>query len=170
MPHYIVNTNTQPSGDHELHRTDTCTRLPLLRHEEALGWHHGCASAVAAAKVKVIELPTATTTARANATPPDRRLGPTMLAWLEEFLIVTDASRRLQIALFAIPVVPSIIVLFGAFQVGGAVPAGQYSALVAAAREAAFYLYVAAAAIACIACIKFVAKEYRGVRKRLFDY
>lgn len=52
MPQYIVNTNAQPNGDHEVHRTDTCTRLPLPRHQEALGWHHGCASAVAAAKGK----------------------------------------------------------------------------------------------------------------------
>ena len=59
-----------------------------------------------------------------------------MPAWLEEFLIVTDASRRLQIALIAIPVVPSVVVLFGAFQIGGAVPVGRYSELVAAAREA----------------------------------
>lgn len=93
-----------------------------------------------------------------------------MPAWFEEFLIVTDASRRLQIALLAIPVVPSLIVLFGAFQIGGAMPAGQYSALVAAVREAAFYLHLAAAAIACVACIKIAAKEYRRVRKRLFDY
>lgn len=93
-----------------------------------------------------------------------------MPAWLEEFLIVTDASRRLQIALVGIPVVPSIIVLFGAFQIGGTVPAGQYSALVNAVREAAFYLYLAAGAIACIACIKIAAKEYRRMRKRLFDY
>lgn len=93
-----------------------------------------------------------------------------MPAWLEEFLIVTDASRLFQIALFAIPVVPSTIVLFGAFQIDGAIPAGQYSALVAAVREVAFYLYLAAAAIACVACIKIAAKEYRSVRKRLFDY
>lgn len=91
-----------------------------------------------------------------------------MPPWLEEFLIVIDASRRLQIALFAIPVVPSIVVLFGAFQIGGAVSAGQYSELVAAVREAAFYLYLAAAAITCIACIRIAAKEYRRVRKRLF--
>jgi hypothetical protein len=82
-----------------------------------------------------------------------------MRAWLEEFLIVTDASRHLQIALFAIPVVPSLIVLFGAFQLGGAVSAGQYSTLVAAVREAALYLYLAAAAIACIACVKIASKE-----------
>lgn len=52
MPHYIVNTNSQPNGDHEVHRTDNCTRLPLPHYQEALGWHQGCASAVAAAKAK----------------------------------------------------------------------------------------------------------------------
>jgi len=93
-----------------------------------------------------------------------------MPAWLEEFLIVTDASRRLQIALIAIPVVPSVVVLFGAFQIGGAVPVGRYSELVAAAREAAFYLYLAVAAITCIACIRIAAKEYRRARKRLLGY
>jgi hypothetical protein len=45
MPHYVVNKQPQPnSGDHEVHRTDTCTRLPLLHNQEALGWHPGCAS------------------------------------------------------------------------------------------------------------------------------
>jgi len=93
-----------------------------------------------------------------------------MPAWLAEFLIITDASRRFQIALFAIPVVPSIVVLFGAFQTGDPIPAGRYSELVAAVREGAFYLYLATAAITCTACIRIAAKEYRRVRKRLFDY
>lgn len=91
-----------------------------------------------------------------------------MPAWLEEFLIVTDASRKLQIALFAVPVLPSLIVLLGAFQVYGAVPAEPYSVLVVAVRENVFYLYLATAASACVGCIRVATKEYRRVRKRLF--
>jgi hypothetical protein len=52
MPNYVVNKNAQPNGDHEVHRTDTCTRLPEPRNQDPLGWHHGCAPAVGAAKAK----------------------------------------------------------------------------------------------------------------------
>ena len=52
MPNYIVNTNPQPNGDHEVHRVDSCTRLPDPRNRDSLGFHYGCGSAVAAAKGK----------------------------------------------------------------------------------------------------------------------
>jgi hypothetical protein len=52
MPNYVVNRNAQPNGDHEVHRTDTCTRLPTPSNQDQLGWHMGCRSAVAAAKTR----------------------------------------------------------------------------------------------------------------------
>lgn len=93
-----------------------------------------------------------------------------MPTWLEEFLIVTDASRRVQIRLLAIPLVPSIVLLLGVFNTHGAESAGQYSSLDASLREGALYFYLTAAASTCIACIRIAAKEYRCVHKRLFDY
>lgn len=52
MPDYVVNRNEQSNGDHEVHRTDTCTRLPDRANRETLGFHHGCRSAVIAAQAK----------------------------------------------------------------------------------------------------------------------
>lgn len=88
-----------------------------------------------------------------------------MPAWLETFLVVTAASRRLRIALYS---VVFFVLLVGTFQPNGTVPAGPYMPLVAAVREATFPLYLAIAAIGCIACVKVAAKEYRSVRRRLF--
>lgn len=50
MPTYIVNKNAQPNGDHEVHRTDTCTRLPEPANRVPLGNHATCLTAVTAAK------------------------------------------------------------------------------------------------------------------------
>lgn len=49
MASYIVNSNAQFNGDHEVHVT-TCTHLPLPSHRVDLGWHASCSSAVVAAK------------------------------------------------------------------------------------------------------------------------
>jgi hypothetical protein len=46
--YYAVNRIAQPNGDHEVHVTG-CNYFPAHRIE--LGFHFGCASAVAAAKV-----------------------------------------------------------------------------------------------------------------------
>jgi hypothetical protein len=91
-----------------------------------------------------------------------------MPAWLETFLVVTAASRRLRIALYSVVLVPFFVLLVGTFQANGTVPAGPYMPLVAAVREATFPLYLAIAAIGCIACVKVAANEYRSVRRRLF--
>lgn len=50
MPQYCVNMNADNRGDHEVHRLDTCTRLPDPRNRKDLGWHMNCVSAVAEAK------------------------------------------------------------------------------------------------------------------------
>lgn len=50
MAQYIVNSNEQPNGDHEVHRTDTCTRLPNHENRVPLGYHATCHSAVLAAR------------------------------------------------------------------------------------------------------------------------
>lgn len=89
---------------------------------------------------------------------------------LEKFLTVTDGSLRLQILLLAIPVLSSLIVMLGAWQLDNTMPPGQYSALTAAAHEAAFRLYQGAAFITFVTCIRIFAKEYRRVRRRLYGY
>lgn len=50
MPQYCVNMKTDKQGDHEVHRLDTCNRLPEPEHRLDLGWHSGCRSAVEQAK------------------------------------------------------------------------------------------------------------------------
>jgi hypothetical protein len=50
MPYYCVNTNAQANGDHEVHNTGTCTRLPKPEHQLALGYHETCKGAVQQAK------------------------------------------------------------------------------------------------------------------------
>lgn len=49
MPNYLVNTNAQPNGDHEVHET-TCDHLPLPQHQLALGYFSTCVEAVRRAK------------------------------------------------------------------------------------------------------------------------
>lgn len=50
MPEYCVNRQAQNNGDHEVHRLDTCTRLPLPHNRLALGKHSSCHTAVLEAK------------------------------------------------------------------------------------------------------------------------
>lgn len=92
-----------------------------------------------------------------------------MPTWLEEFLIITGVSRRLQIALFAIPVVPSLVMLFGAFQMKiGRDVTGSLMPLVASLSKSLLYLYWVIALITCISCIRIAAKEYRRIHRHLF--
>jgi hypothetical protein len=51
MPFYVVNTNAQANGDHEIHTTE-CEWLPLPQHQDYLGYHVTCVTAVSAAKKK----------------------------------------------------------------------------------------------------------------------
>lgn len=50
MPNYCVNMNAQSNGDHEVHDTGSCTRLPLASNRMDLGYHASCAGAVQQAK------------------------------------------------------------------------------------------------------------------------
>lgn len=54
MPNYIVNTNAQPSGDHEVHEAprSSCSSpdYPAPQHQESLGYHGSCADAVTEAR------------------------------------------------------------------------------------------------------------------------
>lgn len=53
MPNFIVNSNPQTNGDHEVHNTTTgCTEMPLPQNQVALGQHNSCREAVASAKSK----------------------------------------------------------------------------------------------------------------------
>ena len=49
MPKYIVNTQPQSTGEHEVHDS-TCNYLPSSFNQHSLGWHTGCTEAVRAAK------------------------------------------------------------------------------------------------------------------------
>lgn len=46
---YFANSNTQPNGDHEVHR-EGCDHMPLPVHHVYLGNFTGCREAVQAAK------------------------------------------------------------------------------------------------------------------------
>ncbi len=48
MPNYIVNTNTDEKGKHEVHET-TCGHLPDAKNQHSLGWMTNCQSALTAA-------------------------------------------------------------------------------------------------------------------------
>jgi hypothetical protein len=51
MPTFIINSNQQPNGDHEVHNTTTgCAYMPALANRVDLGSHLNCQSAVADAK------------------------------------------------------------------------------------------------------------------------
>jgi hypothetical protein len=54
MPNYIVNTNAQSSGDHEVHLSPqsqcSSSRYPLPQNQRALGVHGSCHGAVQEAK------------------------------------------------------------------------------------------------------------------------
>lgn len=50
MATYIVNRNEQATGEHEVHRLDTCNRLPEPANRVPLGEHYSCTSALEAAR------------------------------------------------------------------------------------------------------------------------
>ncbi|GMM93646.1 hypothetical protein MTsN3n11_19480 [Qipengyuania sp. MTN3-11] len=51
MPNFIVNTNVQPNGDHEVHNiTKGCAYMPAASNQKSLGWHSDCNGAVIEAK------------------------------------------------------------------------------------------------------------------------
>lgn len=54
MSSYIVNSNAQANGDHEVHKSprSECTspRYPSSENQVSLGWFSNCADAVAKAK------------------------------------------------------------------------------------------------------------------------
>jgi len=54
MSYYLVNSNAQPNGDHEVHRSSrsecTSPKYPLPENQVDLGWFSGCADAVMEAK------------------------------------------------------------------------------------------------------------------------
>ncbi|MFG0330195.1 MAG: hypothetical protein ACF8PN_09885 [Phycisphaerales bacterium] len=49
MHRYFVNTQAQPTGEHEVHR-DGCPNPPEHQHRQSLGYHPNCVSAVNAAR------------------------------------------------------------------------------------------------------------------------
>jgi hypothetical protein len=49
MDKYLVNTNTQSNGDHEVHKED-CGHLPKPKNRRFLGYYTGCQDAVREAK------------------------------------------------------------------------------------------------------------------------
>ncbi len=51
MPSFCVNTNAQPTGEHEVHNLDAgCSYLPNPANRRALGSHPDCHGAVTVAK------------------------------------------------------------------------------------------------------------------------
>lgn len=49
MPQYLVNTQPQANGDHEVHES-SCNYLPAPHHRKQLGFFTNCADAVREAK------------------------------------------------------------------------------------------------------------------------
>ncbi len=52
MAKYIINSHAQPTGEHEVHREDICTRLPLAVHRISLGYFATCQEAIIDARNK----------------------------------------------------------------------------------------------------------------------
>jgi 5,10-methylene-tetrahydrofolate dehydrogenase/methenyl tetrahydrofolate cyclohydrolase len=51
MPHFIVNSNSQPTGEHEVHNLNAdCRHLPLHSNQVSLGDHLTCSSALNAVR------------------------------------------------------------------------------------------------------------------------
>ena len=51
MPRYILNKNTQSTGENEIHNADAgCSFMPLSHNQIDLGFHVNCQSAIATAK------------------------------------------------------------------------------------------------------------------------
>ena len=47
MSNFIVNSNAQPNGDHEVHDLyGGCSYLPDQKNQVSLGWHSDCYGAV----------------------------------------------------------------------------------------------------------------------------
>lgn len=49
MKRYVVNMNSQPNGDHEVHES-SCYKLPSYQHQKDLGYHFSGATAVTRAR------------------------------------------------------------------------------------------------------------------------
>lgn len=51
MPNFVINSNPQSNGDHEVHNsTIGCSYMPAVANQVDLGYHLNCQSAVADAK------------------------------------------------------------------------------------------------------------------------
>ena len=51
MPNFILNSNPQSNGDHEVHNITTgCSHMPARSNQIDLGWHSDCHSAMSDAK------------------------------------------------------------------------------------------------------------------------
>lgn len=51
MPQYIINNNSQPNGDHEVHdKTNGCSYMPKAENQIDLGYYTSCYGAVTEAK------------------------------------------------------------------------------------------------------------------------
>ncbi len=51
MHRFVLNSNAQSNGDHEVHNTSTgCSHMPSPGNQIDLGIHFACQSAVAAAR------------------------------------------------------------------------------------------------------------------------
>ena len=50
MANYCVNSNAQPTGEHEVHNVDACNRLPAKENRIPLGDHASCHGAMTIAK------------------------------------------------------------------------------------------------------------------------
>lgn len=53
MPHFIINNNAQPTGEHEVHNeSKSLNCLPAQQNRISLGYHLTCHEAIRAAKLK----------------------------------------------------------------------------------------------------------------------
>jgi hypothetical protein len=52
MPYYIVSKPQNTRGEHEVHRTDRCDRLPVYRRQYPIGWYPLFKHAIVAATMK----------------------------------------------------------------------------------------------------------------------
>lgn len=51
MPQFIINSNAQANGDHEVHNSSSgCNYMPRPENQVNLGSHNSCKEAVASAK------------------------------------------------------------------------------------------------------------------------
>jgi len=49
MPNFYVNTDAQPTGEHEVHENG-CEHGPVAAKQKSLGWYSSCSSAITAAE------------------------------------------------------------------------------------------------------------------------